>query len=107
MASFGDFIKQEREKRGWTQTDFGAKLGINSTAISRIENSNKQLSSAKLEVLSEIFETELSKIKELYYADKFAREAIENNCPENVFVVAEKNAQYLKLKNATQGKIEF
>lgn len=107
MTSFGDFIKSEREKRGWTQTDFGAKLGINSTAISRIENNNKQLSSAKLDILAEIFEITLSKVKELYYADKFAREAIENNCPENVFAVAEKSAEYLRLKNAKQAKIEF
>lgn len=38
MASFGDYIKVEREKREWTQTDFGAKIGVNSSAVSRIEN---------------------------------------------------------------------
>ena len=38
MASFGHFIKLEREKREWTQTEFGAKVGINSSAISRMEN---------------------------------------------------------------------
>jgi len=107
MTSFGDFIKREREKRGWTQTDFGAKLGINSTAISRIENNNKQLSPAKLNLLAEIFGINLGKLKELFYADKFAREAIENDCPENVFAVAEKSAEYMRLKNAKQSKIEF
>lgn len=107
MATFGDFIKQEREKRSWTQTDFGARLGINSAAISRIENSSKLLSPAKLEILARIFAIDLIKIKELYYADKFAREALENNCPENVFIVAEKNAEYLRLKNAKQIKLDF
>ena len=42
MTSFGEFIKLEREKKGWTQTDLGAKLSINMTKISRIEN-NKDL----------------------------------------------------------------
>jgi len=107
MASFGDFIKQEREKRCWTQTDFGARLGINSAAISRIENNNKQLSPAKLKILAEIFAIDLIKIKELYFADKFAREAIKNNCPESVFMVAEKNAEYLRLKNTKQTEFDF
>ena len=43
MASFGHYIKTEREKREWTQTDFGAKIGINSSAISRIENGTQKL----------------------------------------------------------------
>ena len=107
MTSFGNFIRTEREKRNWTQTDFGAKLGINSTAISRIENNSKQLSPLKLDLLARIFELDIFKIKELYFADKFAREAYKNNCPENVFTVAEKNIQYLRLKNTKQSEIEF
>ncbi|NQV37275.1 MAG: helix-turn-helix transcriptional regulator [Candidatus Marinimicrobia bacterium] len=107
MTSFGSFIKTEREKRNWTQTDFGAKLGINSTAISRIENDNKQLSASRLGVLAEIFKLDIKKIKELYYADKFAREAYHNNCPDNVFAVAEEAVKYFKAKNAKQSSIEF
>ena len=51
--------------------------------------------------------SDLNKIKELYFADKFAREAIENNCPENVFMVAEKSAEYLRLKKTKQTKLDF
>lgn len=39
MTSFGEFIK--REKKGWSQTDFGALVKIDMTAISRIENKAK------------------------------------------------------------------
>lgn len=107
MTSFGDFIKNEREKRNWTQTDFGARLGINSAAISRIENNRKQLSPSKLQLLADLFELDLSEIKEGYYADKFAREAYSNNCPENVFMVAERTIKYLKEKDLKQSEIEF
>ena len=89
MASFGHFIKQEREKRIWTQTEFGAKIGINSSAISRIEHGTKQLSPKKLIITAKIFGADLNKIKELYYSDKFAKEIYKNGCPETVFVVAE------------------
>jgi len=107
MASFGDFIKQEREKKDWTQTDFGAKIGINSSAVSRIEHGTKQISSDKLSVLAELFSIEIDKIKELYFADKFAREAYKFDCPSSVFVAAEEEVRYLKNKNAKQSKINF
>ena len=107
MASFGQFIKAEREKREWTQTDFGAKIGINSSAISRIENGTQKFSVSKLNTLSDVFGIELIKIKDLFFADKFAREAYKNKCSDNIFVVAEDTSNYLKSKNVKQGKIKF
>lgn len=107
MTSFGYFIKTEREKKEWTQTDFGAKIGINSSAISRIENGIQKFSIAKLKKLAEVFEIDLQKIRDLFFADKFAKEAYKNNCSENVFVVAENTAIYYKNINAKQGKLEL
>lgn len=107
MASFGHFLKTEREKRGWTQTDFGAKIGINSSAISRIENDTQKFSISKLKKLSEVFEIELQKVRDLFFADKFAKEAYKNHCTDNVFLVAERTANYYKNINAKQGKLEL
>jgi len=107
MTSFGGFVKQEREKRGWTQTDFGAKLSINMTKISRIENNKDLFNSTKLAMLAKIFEIDLKLIKELYYGDKFAKEAYKNGCSENTFIVAEKTVEYLKNINAKQGKLKL
>lgn len=53
MVSFGHFIKTEREKREWTQTEFGAKIGINSSAISRIENGTQKFSN-KTRIIIEV-----------------------------------------------------
>lgn len=101
-TSFGEFIKDQREKNGWTQTEFGAMIGINSSAVSRIENGTKQLSSKKLQTLSEVFKIEMSKISELFFAHKFAREMIENNCPESTLTVAEQAVRYIKAKSSKQ-----
>ena len=73
MTSFGNFIKTEREKREWTQTEFGAKIGINSSAISRIENGTKKFSVSKLKLLSDILKIDTQKVNDLFFADKFAR----------------------------------
>lgn len=107
MASFGEFIKKEREKQGWTQTDLGAKLGINSGAISKIEHGRKLISTAKLPTLAELFSIELIKVKELYFGDKIGREIYKNECPETVFAVAEATVEYLKISKTKQGKINF
>lgn len=107
MTSFGEFIKLEREKRGWTQTDLGAKLSINMTKISRIENNRDLFNSTKLNLLATIFEMEIEKLKELFYGDKFAKEAYKNGCSDKTFQVAEKTVQYLKSKNVKQNKIKF
>ena len=107
MASFGHYIKTERENREWTQTDFGAKIGINSSAISRIENGTQKFSKSKLQKLSELFGVSLQEIKDLYYADKFANEAYKNKCSDKVFAVAESTVQYLKTINSKQAKLNF
>lgn len=107
MASFGHFIKTEREKREWTQTEFGAKIGINSSAISRIENGTQKFSKTKLKSLSKLFSLDLQNITDLFFAYKFAREAFKYKCSESVFSVAEDTANYLRNTNIKQAKLNF
>lgn len=107
MASFGHFIKREREKREWTQTEFGAKIGINTSAISRIENGSQKFSKSKLTDLSELFNIELQEITDLFFADKFAREAFKYKCSNSIFTVAEDTANYLRNTNTKQGQFNF
>lgn len=107
MSSFGSFIKDEREKNDWTQTEFGAKIGINSSAISRIEHGTQTLSANKLGLLAKLFSVDLTKIKELYFGDKFAKEALNFDCPETVFAYAERRAKYMKSTNTKQTKLKF
>ena len=107
MASFGHFIKIEREKREWTQTEFGAKIGINSSAISRIENGTQKFSKSKLKSLSRLLNLDLQKVTDLFFADKFAREAFKYKCSESIFSVAEDTANYIRNTNTKQGKLNF
>lgn len=107
MASFGQFIRTEREKREWTQTEFGSRIGINSSAISRIENGTKKFSISKIELLSELLQMETQEVNDLFFADKFAREAHKYKCSDAVFSVAEDTSHYLKSINATQAKLEL
>jgi transcriptional regulator with XRE-family HTH domain len=107
MASFGKFIKSEREKKGLSQTEFGALIKVNTPLVSRIENDKKTLSLNKIKLLAELFEMDYSFVKDLYFADKFAKEAFEYNCSDNVFVVAELQTKYFREINIQQGKLKF
>ena len=107
MASFGHFIKEEREKHGWTQTEFGAKIGINAFAISKIENGSQKFSKTKLKELAKLLEMEFQKVNDLFYADKFAVEAYKNQCSDNVFIVADSNVKYIKSTHTKQAKLNF
>ncbi len=103
MESFGHYIKTERERREWTQTEFGAKIGINTSAISRIENGSQKFSKTKLKKLAELFKTDLQTVTDLFFADKFARESFKYKCSDSVFKVAEENSIYIKNANSIQG----
>lgn len=107
MSSFGQFLRIEREKRKWTQSELGDKIGLNTSAISRIENDSQRFSKSKLQELSKLLQIEEQAITDLYFADKFAREAFQYKCSDKIFSVAEKNAKYIKQLKATQGQIEF
>lgn len=107
MSTFGQFLRTEREKRNWTQSELGEKIGLNTSAISRIENESQRFSKSKLTALSDLFQIEEQVIKDLYFADKFAREAFQYSCSETIFSVAEQNVKYIKQKKETQGQIEF
>ncbi|MFL3664648.1 MAG: helix-turn-helix domain-containing protein [Flavobacteriales bacterium] len=107
MGSFGEFIKIEREKKGWSQTEFGALIKINTPAVSGIENDRKKFSVSKLELLAELFELDYNTVKDLYFADKFAKEAYQYNCTEKVHALAENQSKYIRNKNTEQGKIKF
>ena len=107
MSTFGQFLRTEREKRNWTQTVFGEKIGLNTSAVSRIENESQRFSKSKLKSLSDLFQIEEQVIKDLYFADKFAREAFQYSCSETIFSVAEQNVKYIKQKKEIQGQIEF
>ena len=42
MATFGEFLKKEREKKEMNQSDFGQEIGIIMTDVSKIENGRKK-----------------------------------------------------------------
>lgn len=107
MATFGEFLKKEREKKGMNQSDFGQNIGIIMTDISKIENGRKKFPFNNLQKLSTFLNLSLDKLKTLYVADILVDEAHKYKCSDNVFSVAEEQSKYRKNKNVKQGNFNF
>ncbi len=98
MATFREFLKAERKKKGLNQSEFGQPFGIIMTEISKIENGRKKFPFTCLEALAKFLEIDYLKLKNLYVADKLVEEAHKYDCTDAVFSVAENQSKYLECK---------
>jgi UDP-N-acetylglucosamine 1-carboxyvinyltransferase len=59
LSNIGHLIKELRERRGITQTDFAEKLGTTQSAIARIESGEQNLTTDMIEKISKALDREL------------------------------------------------
>ncbi|QFZ55360.1 helix-turn-helix transcriptional regulator [Oceanihabitans sp. IOP_32] len=107
MATFGEFLRKERENKGLNQSEFGQEIGIIMTDISKIENGRKKFPFTNLEKLAKFIEKDIEELKTLFVADILVDEVHKYNCSDNVFSVAEEQSRYVKSKNVKQGKLKL
>ncbi len=107
MATFSEFLRAERNRKGLNQSEFGQPFGIIMTDISKIETGKKKFPFTNLEALAEFLGKDYSELKNLYVADKLVEEARKYECSDDVFNVAESQSKYLRSKNAKQGTLKF
>lgn len=105
--SIGEFIHNLRIENGLTLTQLGAKLELDSGALSKIENGKKRLDEKTLPKLAEVFNLDFEELKEEFVSEQIAFKVYETGCTNNVFSLAEQKIQYLKQKNLTQTKFKF
>lgn len=104
---FGQYIKSLRTEKGLTLTQLGAKLGIDSANLSKIENGKREFDEKKLEILSEIFNLNLEELKIEFFAEFFAKKIYNSDCSTDAFVVAEEKIKYLRQQNVKQAKLNL
>lgn len=100
--SIGEYIRKLRLENGYTLTQLGAFLGIDSGALSKIETGKKIIDQKTLPKLAEIFDLDLSFLKEELLSERIAYEVLDNSCTENVLQLAEQKIKYLKVKQSRQ-----
>ena len=106
-ANFGEYIRKLRTENGLTLTQLGAKLGIDSGALSKIETGKKEFDEKCLDNLANAFNLDIEKLKVEYFGDQFAKKMYAYNCSTETLIVAEEKVNYLKSVNVKQSEIEF
>ena len=106
-ASFGEYIRKLRNQSNLTLTQLGAKLGIDSGALSKIETGKKEFDEKCLDKLADAFDLDIEKLKIEYFGDQFAKKMYAYNCPTETLIVAEEKVNYLKSVNVKQTEIKF
>ena len=102
MENFGQYIRRIRREKGFTLTELGAILKIDSAGLSRIETGHKKMKPEKLSLIADVFNLEISKLKEQYYGEEFAMKLYKYNCPETALLVAEERLKYMKQHSASK-----
>ncbi|MFL9835136.1 helix-turn-helix domain-containing protein [Chryseobacterium terrae] len=97
--TFGEYIKRLRAENGFTLTQLAAKLDLDSANLSKIENNKREFDEKRLNLLSKVFDLDLSKLRTEFYSDFIAKKLYENDCDEETLVLAEEKVAYLKSKH--------
>lgn len=105
MATFREFLRAERNKKGLNQSQFGQPFGIIMTEISKIETGKKKFPFASLKALSEFLGKDYLELKNLYVADKLVEEAHKYECSDTVFMVAKNQSRDLQNKKYKLAKL--
>tara|TARA_B100000700_G_C14882382_1_gene778697 strand:- start:108 stop:434 length:327 start_codon:yes stop_codon:yes gene_type:complete len=105
--AIGEYLRELRKAEGFTLTQMGAKLGMDSGALSKVETGKKLLDSGYLPAIADTFNLDLDVLKAEFFAEKIAYELIENSCNEDTLKLAEEKVKYIKTKSATQAKLNI
>ncbi len=106
-ANFGEYIRKLRTQNGLTLTQLGAKLGIDSGALSKIETGKKEFDEACLPKLATAFNLDLETLKSELISEKIAYTLYQNKCNDNVLTLAEEKVKYIRQKNTIQTTLKL
>jgi transcriptional regulator with XRE-family HTH domain len=105
--TFGEYIRQLRNKRKMTLTQLAAQLNMDSANLSKIENSKREFDEKRLEKLASIFQLDLDRLKDELFSEKFAKKIYANSCSEKALELAEQKVKYFKQSSVKQGDLKL
>ena len=97
--SFGEYIRKLRTEMGFTLTQLGAKLDLDSANLSKIENGKRDFDEKRLPKLAKIFKLNLTELRNEYVTDQIGKHIYETNCTKQLLQVAEEKAEYRRTLN--------
>lgn len=96
-----------RIKQGFTLTQLGGRIGIDSGALSKIENGKKFLDEKHIRVIADVLNLDIIELTEEFLSEKIAREIISCNGQEASLLLVPEKIKMLKVKMTEQQEMNF
>lgn len=97
-SSFGEHLRQLREKHKFTLRALATEINIDSSLIAKIERSERQPTRDQIKIISEFFKINENNLLVENLSDVFAYKVIEADLNIEVLKLAEQKIEYLKKK---------
>ncbi len=110
MKTFGELIKELREKENWPQRKLAYELDIDVSVLSRIENENnfpKKRVPEMIQIISRLFKIPEDELKKCYLSDEIASILAYEDNYETILKVSEEKVSYGRVKKTKQSEINF
>jgi len=105
MKSFHQTIREMRESRGLLLRQLAAKLDVDPSLLSRVENGTKQLTRDKVVTLATVLGEDREKLLVLYLSERVVYELKdEEDLAIEALMVAEKRIRYDVKNSKTPGE---
>ena len=105
--SFGEFIRELREKEGMPLRKVAAFIDIDASTLSKIERGERNANKEIIPLLSQILNISENELLLTLLSDTVAESLIYENNSSEILKVAEEKIKYLKSKNVQQGNLKF
>ena len=105
--SFGEFIRELREKEGMPLRKVAAFVDIDASTLSKIERGERSANKEIIPLLSQILNISENELLLTLLSDTVAESLIYENNSSEILKVAEEKIKYLKSKNFQQGNLKF
>lgn len=106
-TTFGEYLRKTRLNNGLTLTQMGAKLEIDSGALSKIENGKKLFDEKKLTTLAKEFQIDINHLKNEYFSEKIAVDLIIHDCSEEVLSMVKSKIKIFRQRKIKQMDLGF
>ena len=106
-CTIGEHIKMLRIEKGLTLTQLGGRIGIDSGALSKIENGKKFLDEKHIQIIAEVLNLDIDELTENFLSEKIAREIISCNGRESSLQLVPEKIKMLQVKMTEQSEMNF
>lgn len=93
--TFGQYIKDLRNQKGFTLTQLAAKLDIDPANLSKIENGKREFDEKRLPKLCRIFKLDKQQMTKELLSEKIAKSVYEKKMDSTILTLAEKKIKYM------------